>query len=61
MMEQNSRFLLAAGATLALVGIALGVTRAEAFGAWLSVAGIALLVLGLHRFGRSGPDQPLDL
>lgn len=54
--EANTRTLLKVGATLAACGIALAVADDEGIARWLALAGIALLVFGLHRFGRLGND-----
>ncbi len=47
------RIALAATATVA--GIAMSLVVDETVGAWLTTAAFALLLHGLHRFGRSGP------
>ena len=49
------RFLLV-GATLLVLGIALSATVEEMFGSFLTIVGVALLLSGLHTFGRAGPD-----
>ena len=49
------RFLLV-GATLLVLGIALSATIEEMFGSLLTIVGVALLLSGLHTFGRAGPD-----
>jgi hypothetical protein len=49
------RFLLV-GATLLVLGLALSATGEEMLGSLLTVVGFALLVSGLHTFGRAGPD-----
>jgi hypothetical protein len=49
------RFLLA-GATLLALGIAISATGAAMLGSLFSIVGVALLVSGLHTFGRAGPD-----
>ena len=49
------RFLLV-GATLLPAGIALSATGEAMLGSLLSIVGVALLVSGLHTFGRAGPD-----
>jgi hypothetical protein len=58
---KNTRSLILAAGALAVSGIALSATGSEDFGKWLTLLGVALLVVGLHRFGRSGPDEALDL
>ncbi len=55
------RSLLAIGATTVLVGIAVAVTRDPLFGGAITVPSLVLLIYGLHRFGRSGADEPLEL
>ena len=54
--EANTRTLLKIGATLVVCGIALAVADDEGIARWLALAGIGLLVFGLHRFGRLGSD-----
>ena len=44
-----------AGACAAL-GIASSLTEYADYGRWLTVLGVLLLIVGLHRYGRSGPD-----
>lgn len=56
----NPRTLLALGATTVLVGIAAAFTSDPLIGGVVTVASLALLIFGLHRFGRSGPDEPMD-
>lgn len=51
--------MLAIGASLALVGIGLSVTASQAIGAWLTVGSLLVMLYGLHRLGRLGPDEPL--
>jgi hypothetical protein len=46
----------ALGATL--LGVAASVYHGPGLGAWLTVAGLASLVLCVHRLGRLGPDPP---
>ena len=48
------------GAALAVaVGIASSITEYADLGKWLAVAGVVLLIVGLHRFGRMGPDETI--
>lgn len=54
---RSSRTLLAAGLTAVVVGIALSVMDSAALGSWLTVGALVLVILGLHRFGRTGPDR----
>jgi hypothetical protein len=49
------RFLLG-GATLLVLGIALSATGEGTIGSVSTIVGVALLVSGLHTFGRAGPD-----
>ncbi len=44
------------GATLALVGIALSASETPDIGAWTTLAGLVVMIWGVHRFGRSGTD-----
>ena len=52
--------LIRGGAASAAVGIGASLTDYADYGKWLSVAGVLLLILGLHRFGRSGPDLAIE-
>jgi hypothetical protein len=49
------RFLLG-GATLLSLGIAVSAVGEAMFGSLLTIVGVALLLSGLHTFGRAGPD-----
>ncbi len=55
---QSERTLLAMGITATLLGIAMSMGRAATFGAGLTLAGLVASMVGLHRFGRTGPDTP---
>lgn len=54
-----TRRLLAFAATLVLVGIALCASDNAGLGAFVNLSGLLLTVYAIHRFGRSGPDEPL--
>jgi hypothetical protein len=56
--EQRPRRLLSLGATGLLGGIAVCVTLDPRVGAWVAIAGAVALAVGLHTFGRLGPDAP---
>ncbi|HEY3664827.1 MAG TPA: hypothetical protein VGL19_02460 [Polyangiaceae bacterium] len=51
--------LIRGAALCAAVGIFLSITEYADTGKWLTVAGVVLLIVALHRFGRSGPDEPI--
>jgi hypothetical protein len=55
------RFLLIGGTVLP-IGIALGAIGAHVAGSVVAIVGAALLIAGLHTFGRAGPDpgKPAD-
>lgn len=55
---QSERRLLAAGATLTVFGIAMSTGEPVSIASVLTLGGLLLVILGLHRFGRTGPDQP---
>jgi hypothetical protein len=57
--ERTTRSLLAFSATAALLGIAFSASGGQDLGSVISVAGVLLMVYALHRFGRSGPDEPI--
>jgi hypothetical protein len=48
--------LIAIGAAVLFTGIALAVTDDD-IGRWLIVGGVSVLFVGLHRFGRLGPQD----
>lgn len=52
--------LIRIAASCAGVGIALSLTADYSdYGKWATVLGVVLLLLSLHRFGRSGPDEAI--
>jgi len=55
---KKERTLLSVGVTSTLLGLAFSVGGASAISRSLTLAGLVVLILGLHRFGRSGPDAP---
>lgn len=52
-------FVRVAGVTAA-VGIFLASAGDDGLARWLTLAGLVLLVVALHRFGRLGTDEPLE-
>ena len=54
----TSAIIRGAGLSAAL-GIALSITEYADLGKWITVLGVLLMIFGLHRFGRSGPDAPI--
>ncbi|MCC6902868.1 MAG: hypothetical protein IT377_28110 [Polyangiaceae bacterium] len=53
----NPRTLLSVGVTTVLVGIAIAATGDPSTGGVITVGSLVLLIYGLHRFGRTGPDE----
>lgn len=51
--------LIKGAAVCTAVGIAASLGEYADYGKWLTVAGVLLLVVGLHRFGRLGPDPAI--
>jgi hypothetical protein len=51
--------LIRGAALCAAAGIFLSITEYADTGKWLTVIGVVLLIIGLHRFGRTGPDEPI--
>jgi len=51
--------LIKGAAICAALGIGSSLTEYADYGKWLTVAGVLLLIFGLHRFGRTGPDAPI--
>lgn len=58
--SQRERTLLAVGAGASLLGIALSVGQQSSLASGMTLLGLLGLIIGLHRFGRSGPDAPTD-
>jgi len=59
-MLPSESVLIRVAALLAALGVALSITDDyAAFGKWFAVGGVALLIVGLHRFGRMGADAPI--
>jgi uncharacterized membrane protein len=54
--EQKARRWLGVGATGLLFGIALSATGQGQVGGWVAVAAAVAMTVGLHTFGRLGPD-----
>jgi hypothetical protein len=59
--ESHGRSLLVASTTATLVGIALCTGETQELGGWITLAGLLGLIFSVHRFGRLGPEPPLDL
>jgi hypothetical protein len=55
---RTERTLLSAGVSVALLGIAMSTGEATSVAGILTVGGLVTTIIGLHRFGRSGPDAP---
>jgi hypothetical protein len=53
--DVSLRFLRG-GATLLAVGIAFAATAEAMIGSVSTIVGVALMVSGLHTYGRAGPD-----
>jgi hypothetical protein len=51
-----ARKFLLTGATVLPIGIALAAIGHSTAGSTLTVIGLAVLIAGLHTFGRAGPD-----
>jgi hypothetical protein len=51
--------LIKGAALCAAVGIGASITENADLGKWLAVVGVLLLIVGLHRFGRMGPDPAI--
>ena len=51
--------LIKVAATCAALGIALSITEYGDYGQWLTILGVVSMIAGLHRWGRSGPDEAI--
>lgn len=56
--ERRAGLFIRVGAGASAAGIALAAAGDEAIARWLTLGGLLVLVLGLHRFGRLGADPP---
>lgn len=57
--EPNTKVLLSIAATAGVLGIALSVTGSDSLAQALVLIGLVLMIAGLHRYGRLGPDAPI--
>lgn len=57
--EPNTRILLAIATTLGVLGIALAAAGGEDLPKVLTLIGLLAMIVGLHRYGRLGPDAPM--
>ena len=51
--------LIRGAGVCAALGIGLSLTEYGDYGKWLTVLGVLLLIVSLHRFGRTGPDEAI--
>lgn len=58
--EAKARNLLRLAAPIAAAGILLSSSGDRNLARWLTLLGLVLLVIGLHRFGRLAADPPMD-
>lgn len=58
---QAAAQLLGVGATGTVVGLGLGLMGADGTAVAVAASGFAMLLFGLHRYGRLGPDPGPDL
>ena len=56
--ERRTRGLTQLGACATALGIALAAAGDEDLSRWLTLGGVAAMVVALHRFGRLGADPP---
>lgn len=55
----STEVLIKGAAICAAVGIGSSLTEYADLGKWLATVGVFLLIAGLHRFGRMGPDAAI--
>jgi hypothetical protein len=55
----STQALIKAAAICSAVGIGASITEDADYGKWLAALGVLLLIVGLHRFGRMGPDPAI--
>jgi len=51
--------LIRGAALCAAAGVGLSITEYTDIAKWLAIIGVLLMIVGLHRFGRSGPDEAI--
>jgi hypothetical protein len=55
----STSLLIRSAAACAAAGVGLSLTDYAGVGKWLAVVGVVLMIVGLHRFGRTGPDEAI--
>ena len=55
---KSIRSLLLFSAVVTCLGIAFATSGNQEFGSYVSVFGAALFIYAVHKFGRTGPDEP---
>jgi hypothetical protein len=55
----STSLLIRSAAVCAAAGVGLSITDYASIGKWLAVVGVVLMIVGLHRFGRTGPDEAI--
>ncbi len=58
-VRPSTSVLIRAAAVCAAAGVGLSITDYAGIGKWLAVVGVVLMIVGLHRFGRTGPDEAI--
>jgi hypothetical protein len=58
--EPNTRILLMVATTLGILGIALAAAGGETLAQAFTLIGLLAMIIGLHRYGRLGPDAPIQ-
>jgi hypothetical protein len=51
--------LIRGAALCAAAGVGLSITEYADSAKWLAIIGVISMIVGLHRFGRSGPDEAI--
>jgi hypothetical protein len=59
LLKSPRRLLMTSGAILILGLAVVGVSASDA-GRWITLAGLLLMIFGVHTFGRLGPDDAPD-
>ncbi len=55
----STSLLIRSAAVCAAAGVGLSITDYAGVGKWLAVVGVVLMIVGLHRFGRTGPAEAI--
>ena len=60
LLKQSPRRVLVAAGAVLILGLAVVGVSASPLGRWITLAGLLLMIFGVHTFGRLGPESARD-